>query len=42
MLDTDVMSALRVMSEIGNNIENLKKFFLSKVEKDKAAKHITF
>lgn len=42
MLDTDVMSALRVMSEIGDNIENLKKFFLSKVEKDKAAKHITF
>lgn len=39
--DTDVMSALRVMTEINDNNENLSKLFLSKVDKDKAAGHIT-
>ena len=42
LLDTDVMSALRVMAEINGNNEDLSKLFLSKVNKDKAAKHITF
>lgn len=42
VLDTDIMSALRVMDEINENNENLKKLFLSKVKKDRAAEHITF
>lgn len=42
LLDTDIMSALRVMAEINGNNESLEKLFLSKVNKDKAAKHITF
>lgn len=41
LLDTDVMSALRVIAEINSNNEDLSKLFLSKVNKDKAAKHIT-
>lgn len=40
--DTDVMSALRVVSEIVSNNEELKKVFLSKVEADTAAEIITF
>ena len=42
LLDTDIMSALRVMAEINGNNENLEKLFLSKVKKDRAAEHITF
>lgn len=42
LLDTDIMSALRVMAEINGNNENLAKLFLSKVKKDRAAEHITF
>lgn len=42
VLDTDIMSALRVMYEINRNNENLEKLFLSKVKKDRAAEHITF
>lgn len=41
VLDTDVMSALRVLAEIAANNEDLAKLFLSKVEKDTAAGHIT-
>lgn len=40
--DTDVMSALRVIAEIGNNNEELKKIFLSSTEDDEAAGIITF
>ena len=39
--DTDVMSALRVLTEIAANNETLKNMFLSKVDPDKAAGHIT-
>lgn len=42
VLDTDIMSALRVMDEINENNENLKKLFLSRLDKDEAAGHITF
>lgn len=42
LLDTDIMSALRVMAEINENNDNLEKLFLSKVKKDRAAEHITF
>lgn len=42
LLDTDIMSALRVMAEIYENNDNLEKLFLSKVKKDRAAEHITF
>jgi len=41
LLDTDIMSALRVLAEISENNEELKTLFLSKIEKDKAAGHIT-
>lgn len=42
VLDTDIMSALRVMDEINENNENLKKLFLSRLDKDEAAGYITF
>lgn len=41
LLVTDVMSCATGDSEINSNNEDLSKLFLSKVNKDKAAKHIT-
>lgn len=40
--DTDVMTALRVLAEIANNSEELKKIFLRKDRDDEAAGLITF
>ena len=42
LLDTDVMSALRVISEIGGNNEALKKMFLRKDQEDVASGIIQF
>ncbi len=39
--DKNVFSSLRTISEIADNNEDLKKVFLSKVEKDTASGHIT-
>lgn len=39
--DKNVFSSLRTISEIADNNEELKKVFLSKVEKDTASGHIT-
>lgn len=42
VLDSDVMSAVRVLVEIGRNNEDIKKLFLSKVDDDTAEGLIAF